>query len=135
MTPQPMPVPTFTTSASCAEPATPISPSAITFTSLSTYTGHSYRPKALGIGWSCQPGMIGGGGGRPVEGSTGPGTPPPTAQTAAGGPPAPAGAARARRRPGLGERFLRQPVHLGEHGPGPLGDVDVVAGGGEDLRG
>jgi hypothetical protein len=36
MTPQPMPVPTFTTSRSWTEPATPISPSAMTFTSLST---------------------------------------------------------------------------------------------------
>src|ERR687889_201644 len=44
VTPQPMPVPTFTTSRSCTDPPMPISPSAMTFTSLSTYTGHSYRP-------------------------------------------------------------------------------------------
>src|SRR5919199_1239273 len=58
MTPQPMPVPTLTTRTSCTDPATPISPSAMTLTSLSTKTGQRYRAKASGMGWSCQPGDL-----------------------------------------------------------------------------
>ncbi len=40
-----------------------------------------------------------------------------------------------RRQPGLGEHLLGQPVDLGEHRAGALGDVDRVPHRGEDLRG
>ena len=92
----------------------------MTFTSLSTKTGQPYRPKALGIGWSCQPGMIGGCDGRPVENSTGPGTPTPTAHTSAGVSPASASTSWASRSTSASTA-------------GAVGDVDRVPDRGEDL--
>ena len=67
--------------------------------------------------------MIGGCDGRPVENSTGPGTPTPTAHTSAG------------VRPASASTFCASRSTSASTAPGPVGDVDRVADGGEDLRG
>ena len=92
MMPAPMPVATLTkTMWSSRAPRSPTSPrtrspSAITFTSLSTSTGQPRpAPTTPGTSKPSQPGMIGGLVGRPVECSTGPGRPMPTPQQVARG--------------------------------------------------
>ena len=78
-----MPVATLTYSRwSTSDHDVTCSPRAITLTSLSTRTGTgNWRARCAGMSNSCHPGMIGGFAGRPVECSTGPGTPIPMPTT------------------------------------------------------
>src|SRR4051794_38165264 len=97
ITPDPMPVATFTKSR-CSTSAYSVvcSPSAMMFTSLSTRTGPgSSRPSRPATSYESQPGMIGGWFGRPVLCSTGPGRPTPVPTRSSGE----RRAARSRDRP------------------------------------
>ena len=125
MTPEPMPVATFTNMrCSTFGQATARSPRAMMFTSLSTSTGTSRccctQP---GTSKRSQPGMIGGFTGRPVECSTGPGTPMPIA------------ARSCRSRPSFSMQGESCVDHPGEHGLGALRDVHALAALGEHGSG
>ena len=122
MTPQPMPVPTFTTSTSWAEPATP-----------DLAQRHHVHvvvdvDRAVVAAERAGDRVV-----VPARHDRRVRRPPGRELHRARARRRPRRSTSAGREPGLGEHLLRQPVDLGEHRPGPVGDVDRVADGREDL--